>query len=395
MRQKDIVRCMAYIDEDLNDVTNKYHRDIILERVRYGKRFFTVICVFLHSTVLYMRLILPLIKGNIKTAENVTVRPLPSAGYYFHLFDDQVSPFYEMVFFLQCAQGCVTIYTNITICTLAVIFVVHACSQLEIFINLLEDIVTHVDSKENDQRKYQNCGKFYGCVTIYTNITICTLAVIFVVHACSQLEIFINLLEDIVTHVDSKENINVDKKLSIAVKHHIRVRKYDPFFDWGKQDVNTVISIIIAILSVTVQIFVFCLVGEQLMLQDEKVAVKSCILEWNRIPYKKAKNIIPIVMLSNRRTKITAGTIIELSLQTFGQVSTLINISNNIHQFFDCHSNDRQLEKSCVSYFSKLKIQTRKRNLQLAQTNHHQSHTVLTFNNICKIFANSESQRKT
>ncbi|KAI4479652.1 hypothetical protein M0804_011049 [Polistes exclamans] len=95
---------------------------------------------------------------------------------------------------------------------------------------------------------------------------------------------------------------------------------YSLTMDWGKQDLNTVISIIIAILSVTVQIFVFCLVGEQLMLQDEKVAVKSCILEWNRIPYKKAKNIIPIVMLSNRRMKITAGTIIELSLQTFGQV---------------------------------------------------------------------------
>ncbi|XP_014604744.1 PREDICTED: uncharacterized protein LOC106787141 [Polistes canadensis] len=291
MKQKDIIRCMRYIEDDLNNITNKYHREIIMERVKYGKRFFTIICVFLHSTVLYMRLILPLIKGNIQISANVTIRPLPSAGYYFHLFDDQVSPFYEMVFFLQCAQGCVTIYTNITICTLAVIFVVHACSQLEIFINLLEDIVANVDSNEKT---------------------------------------------------------NVDKKLSIAVKHHIRVRNFlqmientmNPLYfmdifgcsmtqcflgysltmDWGKQDVNTVISIIIAILSVTVQIFVFCLVGEQLMLQDEKVAVKSCILEWNRIPYKKAKNIIPIVMLSNRRMKITAGTIIELSLQTFGQV---------------------------------------------------------------------------
>ncbi|XP_035737302.1 odorant receptor 4-like isoform X4 [Vespa mandarinia] len=297
MRRKHIERCMKLIEKDLTRVVNLYHRDIILEKTKYGKRLFIAICVFLHITVLFWRLLLPLIKGKVVTAENVTIRPLPSSGYYFHLIDDQVSPFYEIIFFLQCAEGCVTIYTNIVICTLAVIFVVHACSQLEIFIDLLEAVVTCTKSTEK---------------------------------------------------IIEEEDVNA--KLTIAVKHHIRVRNFlqmvestmNPLYfmdifgcsitqcflgycltiDWDRQNVKNVLPYMISIVSLTVQIFVFCYVGQQLMLQDEKVALKTCVLEWHRIPYKKAKNIIPIIILSNRRMKITAGTIIELSLQTFGQLFT-------------------------------------------------------------------------
>ncbi|KAL2731032.1 odorant receptor 22c-like isoform X4 [Vespula squamosa] len=234
---------------------------------------------------------MPLVKGKIVTAENVTIRPLPSPGYYFHLFDDQVSPFYEIIYFLQCAEGCVTIYTNITICTLAINFVVHACSQLEIFIDLLEASLTSTEFTE-------------------------------------------------------KEDVNA--KLAVAVEHHTRIRNFlqkiesamNPLYfvdifgcsmtqcllgyclmiEWSKQNMKNIIPYIISISSLAVQIFVFCFVGEQLMLQDEKVALKTCVLEWHRIPYKKAKSIIPIIILSNHRMKITAGTVIELSLQTFGQV---------------------------------------------------------------------------
>lgn len=173
MKQEQIVRCMKFIEEDLTRVVNLYHRDIIMEKAKYGKRFSAVICVFLHITVMFWRLYVPLIKGKIVTAANVTIRPLPSSGYYFHLIDDQVSPFYEIIFFLQCAEGCVTIYTNIVICTLAVIFIVHACSQLEIFVDLLEAVVASTKSTEK-----------------YT------------------------------------EEEDVNAKLAIAVKHHIRVRKY-------------------------------------------------------------------------------------------------------------------------------------------------------------------------
>ncbi|KAK2583180.1 hypothetical protein KPH14_009200 [Odynerus spinipes] len=290
MNQKNIIRCIEYLEDDLERIIDPCHRDIIKSKVRYGKRFFVVICVFMHVTVFYWRICVPLVKGNVVTAENITIRPLPSTGYYFNLFDDQVSPFYEVIFILQCLQGLVTIYINIIICTLAVIFVMHACSQLEIFINLLESVVVNAES--------------------------------------------------------DKENTNF--KLAVAVKHHIRVRRFlqkientmNPLYfmdifgcsatiiflayclmmDWNAHQLKNVAPYIISLSSVTFQIFVFCFVGEQLTLQDEKVALKSCVLEWNRIPYKEAKNVIPIVILSNCRMKITAGSIVELSLHTFGQV---------------------------------------------------------------------------
>ncbi|XP_047366114.1 uncharacterized protein LOC124955569 [Vespa velutina] len=297
MKRDHIERCMKLVETGMMGVVNLYHRDIILKKTKYGKRLFIAICVFLHITVLFWRLLVPLVKGRIVIAENVTIRPLPSPNYFFNFIDDQVSPFYEIIFFLQCAEGCVTIYTNIVICTLAVIFVMHACSQLEIFIDLLEAIVTCKKSTEK---------------TI------------------------------------EEEDINA--KLIIAVKHHIGVRNFlqmiestmNPLYfmdifgcsmtqcmlgyclatDWDRQNMKKVFPYIISIASITVQIFVFCYVGQLLMLQDEKVALKTCVLEWHRIPYKKAKNIIPIIIVSNHRMKITAGSVMELSLQTFGQIQT-------------------------------------------------------------------------
>nr|XP_050866268.1 odorant receptor 4-like isoform X2 [Vespula vulgaris] len=328
MKQKQIFRCMKCVEEDLKRIVNLYHRDIIVEKARYGKRFFAVICVFLHITVIFWRVYMPLVKGKIVTAENVTIRPLPSPGYYFHLFDDQVSPFYEIVFFLQCAEGCVTIYTNITICTLAVNFVMHACSQLEIFINLLEASVTSTEFTE-------------------------------------------------------KESVN--EKLAVAIEHHTRIRNFlkniesamNPLYfvdifgcsmtqcllgyclmmEWGQQSIKNVIPYIISISSLAVQIFVFCFVGEQLMLQEwtnrnfaivfmysialssiicnifilcyigeqltlqaEKVARKSCTLDWYNLPAKKLSDLVLMIAISNRPMKITAGNIFGLSFQTFGNV---------------------------------------------------------------------------
>lgn len=53
----------------------------------------------------------------------------------------------------------------------------------------------------------------------------------------------------------------------------------------------------------------------------EEVATASCELEWYRLPDRKARSIVLLMLMSNAPTKITAGKFINLSLKTFGDVS--------------------------------------------------------------------------
>ncbi|KAL0117091.1 hypothetical protein PUN28_010140 [Cardiocondyla obscurior] len=69
-----------------------------------------------------------------------------------------------------------------------------------------------------------------------------------------------------------------------------------------------------------INMFMFCYTGEQLTVQAERVASTSCELEWYRLPDKKARGIVLVIIMSNMPTKITAGKIMDLSFKTYGDV---------------------------------------------------------------------------
>ncbi|KYN50637.1 hypothetical protein ALC56_00013, partial [Trachymyrmex septentrionalis] len=58
--------------------------------------------------------------------------------------------------------------------------------------------------------------------------------------------------------------------------------------------------------------------------QAERVASTSCELEWYRLPDKKARGIVLVIIMSNMPTKITAGKIMTLSFKTYGDVRIYI-----------------------------------------------------------------------
>lgn len=50
------------------------------------------------------------------------------------------------------------------------------------------------------------------------------------------------------------------------------------------------------------------------------MANTSCELEWYRLPDRKARGIVLVMIMSNMPTKITAGKVMDLSFKTFGDV---------------------------------------------------------------------------
>lgn len=140
IRQDQIRCCLKYLEEDWKDIDNANTRNAMLESARTGKRLVTICAIFLYSSGLSLRTLIPLSRGKIVTPQNITIRPLPYPTYLF-TFDVQSSPIYEIVFAIHCLSGVVTISISTGLYGLIIVFVHHACGQLKVLVDLINGLV--------------------------------------------------------------------------------------------------------------------------------------------------------------------------------------------------------------------------------------------------------------
>ncbi|XP_011058393.1 PREDICTED: uncharacterized protein LOC105148385 [Acromyrmex echinatior] len=144
-----------------------------------------------------------------------------------------------------------------------------------------------------------------GIITYSITTGLCGLAAVFVMHICGQLKILMSLMRNFVKE-KWQEKREVNRKLAIM--------------EWENSNPLAMSSYFTALMSMLINMFMFCYTGEQLTVQAEKVARTSCMLEWYRLPNKDARGIVLMIIMSNLPTKITAGNIMDLSLKTYGDV---------------------------------------------------------------------------
>ncbi|KAL2731036.1 odorant receptor 13a-like [Vespula squamosa] len=289
LQENQIARCLRHVEEDWRSIGNERYRVIMKEKAKLGRRLLLICGILMYSSGGFNRVFLPLSRGNIVTPQNITIRPLPCSGYYI-FFDDQISPNYEIIFCLQCVSGLVTYSITTAICGLAALFVMHACGQLEILVGLIEGIVEKTDNEENQTNKLIS-------ITVEHQI---------------RVRSFLQTVEVTMHQICLFELMGCTLTMCFF--------GYCLITDWSNRNPTSICTYFIGLSSITSHIFVFCFVGEQLTLQAEKVALTSCVLDWYRLPSNKAKSVILIMAISHCPMRITAGNVIELSLQTFGQV---------------------------------------------------------------------------
>lgn len=89
--------------------------------------------------------ILPFSGPRMTDVSNRTLKPLVYPSYSV-LYDVQKSPIYEFVYLAHCLCGYVIYSVTAGACSLAAIFAMHICGQIEIISSLIDDLV--------DGRKY-------------------------------------------------------------------------------------------------------------------------------------------------------------------------------------------------------------------------------------------------
>lgn len=145
--ESEIRSCLKHIKDDWKSLIVSNARDTMMEKAKTSRNMFTICCTFLYFAGLSYHTIVPLSRGKVITNENITIRPLAYAGY-FVLFNEQLSPAYEIVFLLQFFGGFVMYSVTIVIYGLAALLVMHACAQMKILIILMEDFVDKQASRQ-------------------------------------------------------------------------------------------------------------------------------------------------------------------------------------------------------------------------------------------------------
>ncbi|KYN37957.1 hypothetical protein ALC56_07581, partial [Trachymyrmex septentrionalis] len=108
--------------------------------------------------------------------------------------------------------------------------------------------------------------------------------------------------------------------------------------EWHEESINTIITYIMVLTAMMFNIFIFCFIGELVSNQCKKVGEVAYMTDWYQLPHKIVLGLILIILRSRIVTKITAGKIFHMSIQTFGVVSIMkiINITSNKIKIFSC-----------------------------------------------------------
>ncbi|XP_024876166.1 uncharacterized protein LOC112457389 [Temnothorax curvispinosus] len=155
---RDRVRdCLAQVEDDWRDVESR-DRDVMIDKARTGRRLLIICAIFMYTSGVSFRTAIPLSRGKIVTAQNVTIRHLPCPTY-FVLFDVQLSPAYEIVFLMQFFSGFVKCTITTAVCGLAGLFVMHICAQLEILMALMNNLVNEREFKNVNERLFATIVK--------------------------------------------------------------------------------------------------------------------------------------------------------------------------------------------------------------------------------------------
>lgn len=113
----------------------------MIEKVYSGRRLVTICIVFTYGAASFYYIVLPLMSGKVLAPDmNITYRPVPFPVASF-LMDIRYSPTNEIVIFIQCLYGFAAHSIAAGACSLAAVFTMHACGQLQVLMNWLEHLL--------------------------------------------------------------------------------------------------------------------------------------------------------------------------------------------------------------------------------------------------------------
>ncbi|XP_076224774.1 odorant receptor 13a-like isoform X2 [Nomia melanderi] len=268
VKGKTLGRCIQHVERDWRMVQHQHYRAIMLKQAGISRRLITFL-------------------SNEMDTLNVTARSL--AYPCFEFLDVQSSPTYEIVFFLHCLAGIIMCTATMAAYSLAATFVTHICGQIQIQIIRLENLIDESREKNNFHERMAIIVRDHVKVLRFSR------------------DVDEGLREICLTEI-------ADSTLSMCML------EYYCMLGWKNNDKIAMVTYLMLLTSFTFTALIYCYVGELLSEQFSQIGRVSYNIHWYNLSAREAYNFVLLEAISLYPPKLTAGKMIELSINTFGIV---------------------------------------------------------------------------
>ncbi|XP_039312082.1 odorant receptor 43a isoform X2 [Solenopsis invicta] len=288
--------------KDWTRVKMDEERNVMLEKARIA-RLLLKLGVFVTALAVFIRLGSVFFIEYIWHANNDTnhKRALPILTYYW--YDLSSSPKYELAYLAQTIGCCLATLTYMGIDDFLALLILHICGQLENLHLRLLNLGKDPDFKAALKYNVKDHIRLIRSVEVIDNtFNLMLLSVIGFFCIFFSLQGFLAL------------NANRDNHLPMSLLL---------FYIFGS-------------LCVLIHTCLYCVAGELLVIQNEKIHRVTCECIWYTLEPKEARNLTLIMVCAKKPLNITAGKIFPMTMSTFcnilktsaGYISMLLAVRN-------------------------------------------------------------------
>ncbi|XP_011058412.1 PREDICTED: odorant receptor 22c-like [Acromyrmex echinatior] len=289
-RSGDIHKLIRHMETDWNLAQRIDEHELMLQYAKFG-RSVSIICGLIMQGGTFLFSLTRALKTTTIIVGNETFTTYPmTCPVYSKIIDTRFSPVNEIALVLQFMSTFVLSSSTVGACSLAAVFAIHACGQLNVLSIWLHELVQNQEKKNHITQK--------------------KLALI-VEHHLRVLS-FISCVESIMHKVSLAELMGCTTSMCLL--------GYYTIMAWETLDTAKLTSYFIVYLSMGFNIFIFCYIGEIITEQCKYVGEVTYMTDWYNLHHKTARDLILIIARSSNVIKITAGKLFHLSIATFGDV---------------------------------------------------------------------------
>ncbi|XP_018406402.1 PREDICTED: odorant receptor 4-like [Cyphomyrmex costatus] len=289
-RSDDIHKLIQHMEADWNLVQRIDGRELMLQHAKFG-RSVAMICGIIMQGGTFLFSLARALKTTTIIVGNETFTTYPmTCPVYSNIIDTRFSPVNEIALIVQFLSTFIVSSSTVGACSLAAVFAIHACGQLNVLSIWLHELVLNQEKNHiSTQRK---------------------LAAIVEHHL--RILSFISRLESIMHKVSLAELMGCTISMCLL--------GYYTIMAWETLDTAKLTSYFIVYLSMGFNIFIFCYIGEIITEQCKHVGEVAYMTDWYNLHHKTARDLILVIVRSSNVIKITAGKLFNLSIATFGDV---------------------------------------------------------------------------
>ncbi|XP_071641218.1 odorant receptor 4-like isoform X4 [Temnothorax longispinosus] len=289
-RSENISECFRHIRTDWSRVAlaREKDREIMVDNAKFGRWLSSISAMFMYSAGIFFTTVMPICARRTEIIDNETVRML-SFPIYRGLFDPRATPAFEIAQFTQALAGYVIYTITIGVCSVAAVFVMHACGQFQILMLKMDDLA---DGRERKSASSTHEGRLGDIVKHHIRILS-----------------FITRTEELLNEICLVDVVGCTLNICFL--------GFNMMTEWEHRETLGTMTFSSLLISFTFNIFILCYIGEILAEQCIQIGTKSYMIDWYRIPNKGALGLTLIMAMSNATIKLTAGKFMDLSLASF------------------------------------------------------------------------------